>query len=293
MGADAEVWLFDYERYRAEIVPVLLDLLRGGDVAGWLREVFRRAEPRGEWGYDVRWPRMADLLRDRPVDLAGLGDDLRYLGEAPASLMPREFVAAARPSPGGGAKPGASFHDTDVGDPEGFNALHEALVSTRCLGSSQFVGRTIAPDFYRPLLARLGVGEGDPVRGLLDALGARGMLVGYQWEASSGTLGWLTVAETRELAERLDRLDLPRHENSFGAMAEVHARSLLSGGTEREWEALSLSFVRTTAAIAADRGQGVLWGNDVSPELWSDEGLGFHYGSEWTATARVGDGGSL
>ncbi|MBU2670504.1 hypothetical protein KOI35_44090 [Actinoplanes bogorensis] len=285
MGADAEVWLFDYERYRDEIVPALVDLLRG-DVADWLGEIFRRAESQGGWGYDAGWLRMAQLARERPADPGHLGDDLRCLGETPAPQLPRRFVACSH-----GA--GCFFHDNDAGGPEGFNALHEALVSTRCLSSSRFVGRTVSPDFYRPLLERWGVPDDDPVRGLLDALGARGAIVGYQWEASSGTLGWLTGAETRDLAERLDRLDLPRYEPTFAAMAELHTRSLNSHGTAEDWEALSLSFVRTTAGIAAERGLGVLWGNDVTPGLWADQGLGFHYGSPWIAAARARDGGSL
>ncbi|MGQ5261376.1 hypothetical protein ACTWLT_11520 [Micromonospora sp. ZYX-F-536] len=31
---------------------------------------------------------------------------------------------------------------------------------------------------------------------------------------------------------------------------------------------MSLSFLRTVATIAADAGQAVLWGNDVSPGVW-------------------------
>ncbi|MBM2618897.1 hypothetical protein JIG36_25385 [Actinoplanes sp. LDG1-06] len=265
MGADAEVHLFDHERYRAEVVPVLVEVLRGGAVAGWVEEIFRRAAHFEEWGYDVLWPRMVASLRQRPVDLAAhagwLGDDLRYLGDEAEPLLPRRLV---------GCVDGEScFFALHNGHREAFNSLHEGLMTTRCLGSSQFVGRTVSPDFYLPVLERLGVESTDPVRGLLKALGVRGAVVGYQWEISSGTLGWLTVAETRELAERLDKLDLPRFEPSFAAMAEQDRR--------RDWPATSLAFVRSVATIAASRDRGVLWGNDVDSTFWSNEGLGFHY----------------
>ncbi|MBL7260596.1 hypothetical protein [Paractinoplanes lichenicola] len=245
VGADAEVFVFDYERYRQEIVPVLTGILRGDPTPAWLEDLFRAARPMDQWGFDVQWPRMVEELQERPFDLAGhadwLGDDLRYLGEPPAKLMHRTLMPCPH---GDGCFFGAGSQT--------FNALHEALVSTRCLGSSQFVGRTVAPDFYRPV-----------TDGLLTALGSRGLVVGFQWEISSGILGWLTVPETRELAERLDRLDLPRYEPTFAAMAEQDRN--------RDWAALSLSFVRTVATIAAGRGQGILWGNDVSSELWTDE----------------------
>jgi hypothetical protein len=33
---------------------------------------------------------------------------------------------------------------------------------------------------------------------------------------------------------------------------------------------LSLSFVRTVSAIAAEEGKAVLWGNDVCPDVWTE-----------------------
>ncbi len=91
VGADAEIFVFDYERYRGEVVPALVELLRTGEAVPWLAEVFQSAPPLGEHGYDVQWPRLAAELRERPTDLARfctwLGNDLRYLGAAPVDRI--------------------------------------------------------------------------------------------------------------------------------------------------------------------------------------------------------------
>ncbi|MGK5681071.1 hypothetical protein [Actinoplanes sp. URMC 104] len=249
MGSDAELFLFDHDRYRHEVVPALVDLIRTGELAPWIAD--------GEWGYDVEWPQMADWLRDHPADLARhctwLGDDLRSAGARPERRLLR---CPSRTCPERGR---CVFH-TANDQREELHALHEALVATRCLGEAQFVGRTATPDYYLPVLDRLGVPGDGPVRAHLRALGTRGTVVGYRWGSSEGIYGWLTVAETADLAVRLDRLPLPRYAPTFAGMA--------GQDRDRDWPALSLSFVRTVATIAAGRGRAVLWGNDVIPELW-------------------------
>jgi hypothetical protein len=76
--------------------------------------------------------------------------------------------------------------------------------------------------------------------------------------------GWLNYEETRELFEGLNALELPQYEASFEAMEAF--RPIKPGPfecPEVPFDALSLSFVRTVAAIAIQDGKGVLWGNDV------------------------------
>jgi hypothetical protein len=84
VGADAEILVFDYECYRNQVVPALVEPLRTGEPVPWLGDVFRSATPMGEYGYDVVWPRLASQLREQPTDLARyctwLGRDLRYVG---------------------------------------------------------------------------------------------------------------------------------------------------------------------------------------------------------------------
>ncbi|MFG2010390.1 hypothetical protein ACGFNF_15095 [Micromonospora sp. NPDC048868] len=267
MGADAEIFVFGYERYRAEVVPALVRLLRTGEVVPWLGEVFRRASPEGGYGYGVLWPQLASQLRERPTDLVRyctwLGPDLRYVGGRRATRAQLTCPSGTRPERGR-----CRFHrDGDRHAVEELTALHEALVAVFCLGSSQFVGRTVAPAYYLPLLARQGVPDGDPLRELLGALATRGAVWGYRFGVTEGIHGWLTNAETVELAARLDRLDLPRYEPTFAALADVWRRAV---GSTDEWQQVSLSFVRTVATIAAGDGRGLLWGNDVCPDVWRE-----------------------
>jgi hypothetical protein len=160
------------------------------------------------------------------------------------------------------------FHqDGDQHAVEELNALHEALVAVRCLGPSQFLGRSVTPHFYVPVLERQDVPATDPLRGLLAALATRGAALGYQFGVTEGIHGWLTVAETAELAARLDGLNLPRYEPTFAAIAN---QSRHTGFTASEWQDVSLSFVRTVATIAANAGRAVLWGNDICPDIWRE-----------------------
>jgi len=266
VGSDAEIFVFDYDQYRGVVVPALVDLLRTGEVVAWLGELFRSAQSMGEYGYDVLWPR----LRERPTDLARyctwLGDDLRYLGGQQVDRSRSELVTC--PSLACPERARCLFHqDGDRNAVEQLNALHEALVATRCLGPSQFLGRSVTPNRYEPVLERQNVPVGDPVRALLAALGTRGAALGYQFETTSGIYGWLTVDETADLARRLDRLHLPRYEPTFAAMVNWWKAGEF---TDNEWPDVSLSFVRTVATVAAGREQAVLWGGDVCPDVWRE-----------------------
>lgn len=155
--------------------------------------------------------------------------------------------------------------------------LFEAAVSIRCLGDSQFVGRSMVVTNYWETLSGLGVDQDDPLLTLLARLGKRGYVIGYQWGFGyEGINGWLDPQETCELALRLDELPLPRYELSFAAMksfnkphpwTELHERFGITAYDcpGCSFQALSLSFVRTVATIAANENKGVLWGNDVMP----------------------------
>lgn len=265
MGADAEIFVFDHERYRTEVVPALVQLLLTGEPVPWLGEVFRAAYPDGGDGYDVIWPLLAARLADQPTDLVRhctwLGSDLRY-----REAEPRDRSTLTCPSSTCPERTRCVFHQERHAVEE-LNALHEALVATRCLGRSQFVGRSSTPYSFEPALDRLRVSADDRVRKLLAALASRGAAVGYQFGGTEGIHGWLTVPETAELAERLDTLALPRYAATFEAMADWHKRTEY---THEAWQDLSLSFVRTVSAMAAGEGRAVLWGNDVCPDVWAE-----------------------
>ena len=99
---------------------------------------------------------------------------------------------------------------------------------------------------------------------LLAALGKRGFIISYQFGSGfEGVNGWLDSSETAELARKLDSLKLPRYEVSFAAMQQFSGDGYECVGFS--FEALSWSFVRTVATIAAADGRGVLWGNGLMP----------------------------
>ncbi|MEO3745207.1 hypothetical protein [Plantactinospora sp. B5E13] len=43
MGTNAEIFVFDDRRYRDEVVPTIVELLRTGAVPSWLDQIFRSA----------------------------------------------------------------------------------------------------------------------------------------------------------------------------------------------------------------------------------------------------------
>lgn len=277
MGADAAIHVFDYGRYRSEVVPAFVELLRSGEPPAWLSEIIKISSP----GYDdedtMSWTTLVRRLRERPVDIAAycdwLGADLRYTGTQQVDRTSgKQLACASLLCP---ARDRCPLHrDQDRHGVEGLNALHDALVSVLCLGESQFVGRTVTPNFYRPVLERNRVPAGDPLQGLLAALATRGAVLGYRFGITEGIHGWLDPAETLQLAESLDRLDLPRYEVAFTAMSSLFDPMFLRhDGCDRvhdDWRETSLSFVRTVATIAAGDGKGVLWGNDVSGSTWTE-----------------------
>lgn len=201
-----ELFVFDAERYRTEVVPALV-LLRTGEPVPWLAEVFAAATRHEEYGYHLSWPQLAARCAEQPTDLARhctwLGADLRYPGPEPRD--PRTLVCPSTTCP---ERERCLFHQERHAVEE-LNARHEALVATRCLGRSQFLGRTVTPSGYTPVLDRLRIAAGDRLRALLAALGTRGAVVGHQFCGTDGIHGWLTGPETTELAARLGELPLP------------------------------------------------------------------------------------
>ena len=253
MGADAEVFLFDHEAYLRKVVPAFLKFLNGRPFDDWLQPSVERRELK-PWLWDkselaryltalnpdFSWAAHYDLKDTYSKNWQERWSDLALSVQRAA---PSEELV------------------------EQVNWLFKIAVSINCIGDSQFVGRSRTVSNYSGLLPNLGVREDDRVVDLLAALGKRGFLIGYQFGFGfEGINGWLDPTETAELVQRLDTLPLPRYEPSFEAMHQFRTG---------EWgdyespdfssEALSLSFVRTTAAIAAREHRGLLWGNDVMP----------------------------
>src|SRR5687767_485946 len=266
MGSDAEVFLFDYESYVTAVVPAFLDLLREGRVADWLDALVKRREL-NPWLWNKE--ELARLC-------AGLGPDLSWVG--PYDLewtydqdWHQRWTSSMQACE---EKTHVNLKAPAPELVEQVNWLFKVAVSVKCLSAAQFVGRSRTACDYSRVLGDMGVRGDDPVVQLLGALGKRGFIIGYQFGTGvEGINGWLQPFETAALARVLDTLPLPRYEVSFAAMERF--RSPETGAYESpdfSLEALSLSFVRTTATIAAREGRGLLWGNNVMPAKFYLEG---------------------
>jgi hypothetical protein len=222
MGSDAEVFIFDYDAYRREVVPAFVDVFRQGHVAKWLEPFLKRRELNPALWNRNDLSRYADSLDPDlswrgPYDLEWTYDDdwqHRWSTSNENSAPPDELA-------------------------ESINWLFKIAVSIKCLGASQFVGRSRTVTHFSNTLSELQVKEDYRIVELLAALGKRGFLIGYQFGfGSEGINGWLDAAETADLASRLDRLPL---------------------------EESILWVVPTTAKCAVEENRGLLWGNDVMP----------------------------
>ncbi len=144
-----------------------------------------------------------------------------------------------------------------------------------CLDRGMFIGRSVNFSWMLEVLSeRFGIADDHPINQLFFKLGKRGLVVGFGWANSDGIHGWLTPMETRELAEQLEPLALPRYEPTIERMVQLHQETLRPTGgpdeqikLQRDWERLSLSFVRTVATIAVKDNKGMLWGNDIAGYL--------------------------
>ncbi len=165
---------------------------------------------------------------------------------------------------------------------------------------SLFVGRTMNAADYAELLDHFGISSDHSVRVLLQKLSVRGFVIGYQWSLSGdGIHGWLDPQE-KQLLSALCQLPLPDYpatmeyiqsllkeseveDEAFRNDVEIRKRMSFRtkpGSTiqhsyyapedqarleklQRDWLAVSLSFVRTVATVAQAQGMGLLWGNDL------------------------------
>jgi hypothetical protein len=270
VGADASVYVFDYDRYRRTVVPGLTGLIGGAGPTPWFDGLCER---RGD-GFEREWRQLAAALRQRPTDLARhctwLGGDLRHPGRSPTARDGWEgrrgrwdLVRCAS-----GTCPERSrclLHERVVPPASELTELLFILVDEAtgecCVGLGRFVGRNATLHGLRPLLSDLGVPPGDRVLELFAALGGRGWANGFALGAADGIHGWLTPDETADLAGRLDPLDLPVVEPTDAAMREAHRATMDGGGFP--WEPLTLSFLRIMAHRATRGGHGLLFGHDV------------------------------
>jgi len=210
MGSDAEIYVFDEERYLAEVVPAAKHLLLTGEIMPWWRDLLRQEY--AFYNMDPYFDETIATLSARPgLDLdrycTYLGPDLGMHGPR------RDLYAAARDvghtyrwdervcrSTTCPMRPLCLFHqDQTAGHVEEFNHALEVAVAVRCLGEGQFVGRSQTPFRFQQVLAYLGVAGDSVIHTLLERLGRRGFVVGYGFANGDGLHGWLTPEETHIL----------------------------------------------------------------------------------------------
>lgn len=279
MGVTASLFIFDYDEYTREVVPLFLELLLTGKLPGWLQPFmqYRRREMNLPSGTDL-W-RNCDYLEP---DLAWRGNyDLEPVSDwgwerracQSASCLERRQCPLHADR--------ANEYPYDLFD------LFRAMVSVKCLGDDCSVGRSQTVSNYREVLSKLRINQFDPLYRLLAYLGKRALVVGYKWQYDEGLNGWLDPAETAELAERLKLMDLPMYEASFAAMNDFYGpdpeypvlyekfgfgRYHCPGYTVEE---LRLSFVRTVATMAMAQKKGILWGQGLLPAEFYLDPIGY------------------
>jgi hypothetical protein len=262
MGSDARVYIFDHARFVTEVVPSLRTMLVTGDVPPDVASRWHQLthEPLPEIG-------RADLARDCTYLRAELAYEHRIEHGKPwfDDWSERGCTSTACRSAAS-----CPFHRNNPRFADEVNGMIAGLVADRCLGESQFLGRSVNVAFYRELLQLSPIAGQPALTHLVENLGRRGRVIGYLFGNSDGIHGWLDAAETDELAQRVARLELPQYEASFEAMERFRQRHTGPyGGSSFEpppgysFPQLSLSFVRTVASIAAQQGRGILWGNDL------------------------------
>jgi hypothetical protein len=289
VGSDARIYVFDYDVYTREVVPTIRKLLLTGELEPWARTIW------DEW-YEGYWSSdRFDLTLLRNTDLdrhcTYLTHDLACRGPGKSPQAPWDERACRTESCQ--VRRWCPFHNQIPQRViEELHILIRIAVEKRCLGKSQFLGRSIDAGFYSEFLDKLGLAADHSIRVHLQALRTRGLVMGYAWANCDGIHGWLDPDETRELAENLGRLPLPQYEASFAVLdsmfeeirrrnqrytqlmkqrdspelkaAAEAAMEKLTKQSEAEWPPLSLSFVRSVAAIASRDGKAVLWGNDIA-----------------------------
>lgn len=257
MGSDAEVFTFDAAQYTNVVVPTLHDFLEGGSAAPWLQRLLSKAE----WEYDLaaisslRF-RFASVCTYLTPEFASVVPDSDWYSDWSERSCKSTECPASNVCPLHSQLQAAAYAD--------FNALHESAVVDQCLGQHQFVGRSMSPLDYEGVLANQGISHDHIIWRLLLLMQYRGFVVGYQGSNSDGIHGWLTNLETAQLARELAALRLPEFPRSFKAMKTFQSPGHgYLAPPPFTFEHLSLAFVGAVASIAADAGQGILWGNDV------------------------------
>jgi hypothetical protein len=248
MGANCEIFAFDYDRYCDCVVSAIQRLLRTGEPGPWLEAVLRATNPERFWSFLLKNIRIPHPYQGPPpTDLS------------PSHLFLDDQLATCQ-------RPTAWALRPEVDSISHLQRLYQSAIEVSCLGPSRFMGRRRFPeslwDDVCSLAEEAGTTPPDDIEPLLRNLSQRGK----NWITNSGGFaegihGWLGPDESRQLATALGELPLPRRAGDTqtpdvpGSSSAAHA----------VWDPYAhLADIRDIAASAAARGQGLLWGHDVN-----------------------------
>ncbi|GAA3765281.1 hypothetical protein GCM10022225_59260 [Plantactinospora mayteni] len=265
MIVDAGIYLFDHRLYRERVVSAVRRLHATGQVEPWLEAAWQsRHHP------PTPVPRFTSHLREVTADLIASPD---LAGTTPSGLIapptrPRRRRPAARTGgPGDGPGDPEAVEQEAVEHEREWQELRHLFrlaVETTCLGAGVFVGNAVdAPELAfcldEPVMFH------PDVRACLEWLAERGRAWSLGDEdAVIGVRGWLDPVETWFLADELDQVALPPIDASFAAIRAARASGIGTCADGQSHPRLRAT-VRAVAAIAVERGQGVLWGWDLTP----------------------------
>ena len=301
MGSDAEIYIFDHNKFIEECVPEFHKLLNGQQSAEWFGSHHKA------YMVDV-WETIQTYTKDHRTNISDhceiLAEDFTYIGpyfndhvfdegfhyhNFERLYGPEARFCTSETCPE--AAYACPFHTTRQGSSaimQDLNILFIEIIGNHCLGARQFVGRSMTPFKFYTILKSLDDERKEKLKSYLYKLGSRGKVIGYAWGNSDGIHGWLDEHETEAFIQLLTELDLPEYELSLEMLGDINYANAYRGYLDhpscyREdffkeapvpevlrmvqdtpWETLALSFLRTIGTLAMEERKGILWGNDMS-----------------------------
>jgi len=278
MGSDACISMFEQKRWDEVLIPAAIGLISGHGMPDWARAALKDRH----WDVgDLEFPEVKSFKTDCSImaDLATIDAGLysRKLTES----KPRKFWGVSSDRRRCRDKECRSrsrcpfflkdkiveWESTSIA----LSEMVDAILNPEL--KDEFMGRRASTNNFRELLDDWNVPQNASVRDLLDRLGSRGFIIGYQFMGSGeGIHGWLTTEECLSLATELRKLDIPKFEATKDELKKmrplgVEFKKLYREAEykfevrERQWRVLTLAYLCAFAEYAALTNMGLIWIN--------------------------------
>ena len=291
-GSNGCIYIFEDELYRNSVLPEFKLLVKTGETMDWYNELYRRLVAMEDC---ILAPEL-ECFSNKGLSFddvcSYLDTDLAFTGR-PVHKWSTNWNKRACKSQTCPARMICPLHKMqDQHQAEAFNYFFERCVVYKCVGQRAIIGQDVSPALYLSTVLRMRCEHADMISEYLKKLEYRGFVVGYSFNDENGIHGWLSVAETQEFYDLLKRLQLPEYELSFEALSKAR-RSLRNKGVAKAdrktyfQDQFGLARLRTVVGIAAKRGKGVLWGNDLLDAWTEDESILYTNPGEISLLHRV------